>query len=87
MKIYVLGWKTKTEEKIDHKRPWENIDVAYSSEPEWTMEFRELAEGELSTLSSFRPHVEQHYCDLAFEELPNGKFAIICRDHPERQAV
>jgi hypothetical protein len=27
--------------------------------------------------------VGQHYCKLEVEELPDGKFAIVCNDHPD----
>jgi hypothetical protein len=83
MKIYVLGYKSKPEERLDPKRPWENIDIWYSKEPEWTMDYREEAVREFEMLTKMRPHVQEHFCDLELEELPDSKFSIFCKDHPE----
>ena len=83
MKIYVIGYKTMPDERLDPEKTWENVDVWYSREPEWTMDYREEAVREFDMLGKMRPHVREHSCDLELEELPDGKFAICCKEHPE----
>jgi len=87
MKIYVLGYKTMPDERLDPKKPWDNIDIWYSKEPEWLMDYREEAVRELDMLTQMRPHVQEHYCDLELEELTDSKFAIFCKVHPKIQPL
>lgn len=46
------------------------------------MDYEEEARRELDLLASMRVHVKEHYCQLELEEI-EGKFAIICTEHPE----
>lgn len=87
MKVYVLGYRQKDEDKVQPpKRPFdpiENVDVQYCKEPDWKIALRELAESELLILCAMRVHVGSHYCEFSVEELPEGAFAIVCLSHPE----
>jgi hypothetical protein len=87
MKVYVLGYQQKDEDKVEPpKRPFdhvENVDVQYCKEPEWKIMLRGLAESELRILRDMRVHVGSHYCEFSVEELPEGEFAIVCLSHPD----
>jgi hypothetical protein len=87
MKVYVQGYRTTTEEereKMRRLRPLEDYGllVSYSELPEWSME-RYGVDMHFETLHNKRIHVGSHYCDLSIEELPDGKFTIVCLEHPE----
>ena len=84
MKMYVVGYRQRRENepKIDPLRPWENIDVQFSpNRGDWLMNYEEEVRRELDLLASMRVYVKEHVCQLALEEM-EGKFAIICTEHP-----
>lgn len=89
MKVYVLGYRTKTPEQIETERrqlpPFahiENIEVQYSPTPDWRMPAYE-ADYQCNELRGMHVHVGQHICDFAIEELPEGDNAIMCAAHPD----
>ena len=87
MKVYVRGYRQKdADEAQPLKRPVERIEdveVQYCKEPDWRIAFRDLAESESKILTEMRVHVGPHYCEFVVEELPEGKFAIVCPSHPD----
>jgi hypothetical protein len=87
--MYVVGYRTRSENEpaADPKKPWENIDVQFSPRRgDWLLASREWAQRHLDLLTSFRTHVEEHYCHFEIEE-EAGTFAIVCRQHPEPTGV
>lgn len=85
MKVYVVGYRQRKEDEppIDPLRRWENVDVQFSRKRgDWLMEYREEAQRELDLMTSMRVHMGAHYCQLELDE-EDGKFAIVCNDHPE----
>ena len=86
MKVYVLGYQQRDEDKVQPpKRPFDPIDavdVQFCKEPVWMIPYRELAESELRILQDVRVRVGPHYCELSIEEFPDGRFGIVCASHP-----
>ena len=80
MKAYVADYKP--EENVPEQNPTP-YDIKYSKQPVWTMEFVRQAESQCNDLNSMRAHIGQHYCKFSVEELPEGKFAIVCLTQPD----
>jgi hypothetical protein len=53
------------------------------SPDEWTMSLIEDAQSRCRELNGFRVHIGLHYCQFEVEEVQPGKFAIVCKSHPE----
>jgi hypothetical protein len=85
MKVYVVGYRTRKEDEppIDPLKPWEAVVVGFSPKRgDWLIGDKEFAQRELGILITGRVHVHDHYCHFELEE-EDGKFAIVCREHPE----
>ena len=78
----MLGYKAKDVEAEDALRTaTREHPVAYSKEPEWTMDTSEHADSECRILQSLNVHVEQHYCDFSVEEVRDGVCSRSCARH------
>jgi hypothetical protein len=80
MKVYVADWNP--EENAPEQNPTPYV-IKYSEQPVWTMESVPQAEFQCNCLNSKRVHIGQHYCKFSVEDLPEGKFAIVCLTHPD----
>jgi hypothetical protein len=56
--------------------------VEFDRDPLWKLPAKELADVELLILERMGVSVGQHFCQFSVEELPEGEFALVCRNHP-----
>lgn len=79
MKVYVSGY-----EKVSiASRKLEELRIWFSKDPEWTMKDGIDALLEYAEICQTRIANKSHQCNFDIEELPNGRYAIFCEDHPE----
>ena len=83
MKAYIVHWASKSD--VEQTRWDDLIAVHYGQTPRWEIDNEERAARELNLLKSMYPHVGDHYCELALEELENGRFTVVSSNHPEPQ--
>jgi hypothetical protein len=57
--------------------------VQYGSYPGWTLPERHLAEIALLEVNRMGVSVNEHWCEFAVDDLPEGGFAIYCTNHPK----
>jgi hypothetical protein len=84
MKVYLHGYSNTTEvPKPDGsiERVTGDLQVAYSSTPTHTWPSQMEAQYECAFLNGAAVHVGFHICDFTVEELPGGRFGIVCLDH------
>ena len=83
MKVYVVAYRRrKDDEQSVGPLRRDNTDVWFSAKRgDWLLPHQEYAQREIDLLTSWRVHVNEHYCQFELEE-ESGTFAIVCRDHP-----
>lgn len=83
MTMYLYGYKStpEAEQPRDPHRPWDNVDVCYTPDPQYTWPL-EWATIHCKEINGMRAHVGEHYCQFEVEEVQEGKFAIVCKTHP-----
>ncbi|HEY3988844.1 MAG TPA: hypothetical protein VGM02_06060 [Acidobacteriaceae bacterium] len=84
MKMYVLGYRSKeyNDETGKTVALLYEVEIQYTTDPEWKMPFRELAELERDNLQRMQVHIGPHYCNFSIEQLSGSDFAIVCLSHP-----
>jgi hypothetical protein len=88
MKSYVCYYgpepKLSDEETQEQKekRLARPLIVQFTKDPHWTLPAKEQAESERFILQRQGVFAGEHFCEFAVEELPDGKFAIFCPNHP-----
>jgi len=89
MKVYVRGFRTKTEDEIAEERkraPFSVIEpliIAYEEAPDGLI-ISSRWEAECFCRELLGVHVGDHYCQFSIDELANERFAIACLSHPDR---
>jgi hypothetical protein len=89
MKAYVTyyGPEPKASEEETEKEKEDRLArpcvVQFHKTPLWTLPAKDLADVEVTNLQWQRVFVGQHFCRFSVEELPEGKFAVVCLDHTD----
>jgi hypothetical protein len=84
MKVYVHGYSnaaTITHPDGSIERVIGAVKVAYSSTPTYTWPSRMEAQYECEFLNREKVAIHFHVCEFTVEELPGGRFGIVCLEH------
>lgn len=96
MKVYVLGYRTKTDEEVEAERRTlpryreiEDTIVSFGDapNPKWPMRAISAARMHRDRLQGYQIHVDDHFCSFTVEEIPESGFAIVCLTHPPLTGV
>jgi hypothetical protein len=81
-KVYVVDYKATPNRKPEDPGFLEwAVDYAERSDQAATMIEKETAENQCMNLNSFNIKLGAHLCRFKVEQLPSGKYALVCETH------
>jgi len=72
---------TRRDKRLD------DTGIFFTTEPTWIMTHRATAETRCAGLDLMRVHINSQVCEFAVESLHNGRFTVVCLNHPKELAL